>query len=77
MQNGRTTVKGKSITVFEEVIAKVSRLPTEGIKWIEKHVQLHESGVVFKKLDEELISKGKGIHPASLKEPWRELETIV
>ena len=42
----------------------------EGTKWIDKHVVLHEAVAIFKDPEEELIRKGKGVHPASLKEPW-------
>jgi len=69
-QNGNTTVRGRNITFSEVVIAKVTRLPTEGTKWIDKHVLLYNAVAVFQDLGEQLVQTGKGIHPSALRQPW-------
>ncbi len=46
-QNGSTTVRGKSITIYEVAIAKVTGLPAERTKWTEKNVLLHNAIEVF------------------------------
>lgn len=75
--NGSTTVRGRDLTVVEAVIAKVTRILTEGTKWTEKHILLHNVVVVFQDPNEKLARTGKGIHPSALRWPWQELEVIV
>lgn len=40
LQDGHTTMKGKAIAASKVVIAEISGLSREGIKWTKKHVQL-------------------------------------
>lgn len=70
-------VKGRNITVPEAVIAEVYELPEEGARWIDRHVLLQDAVVLFQDPNEQLVCKGKGIHPTTLKQPWQELATIV
>jgi len=70
LQNGHTMVKGRNITVSEAVISKVSELPVEGTRCMDKHVLLQDTIAVFQDPDEQLVRKGKGIHPTYLRQPW-------
>lgn len=77
LQNGSTTIRGRNITIFEAVIAKVTRLPAEGTSWIDKHVFLYNAVTVFPDPSERLVRTGKAIHPSALRQPWKELAVIV
>lgn len=77
IHNGCTTLKGRNIIVSKAVIVEVSKLPAEGARWADKHVLLQVAIAVFQDPYEKLVRKGKEIHPIALKQPWKELATIV
>ena len=69
LREGHTIVKGRVIPVSEEVIAELSEIPMEGKKWTNKHFLIEEEALVYQDPHEQLIQKGKGIYPASLRQP--------
>ena len=70
-------MRGREITVSDVVIVEVSGLLVEGSVWVHKRLKLHGSMENFRDKVQELIKKGKGIRPYSLREPWGELARIV
>lgn len=77
LQNERTKVRGRNIIVSDAVISEVSILPAEGTRWTDKHVLLQDAIAVFQDEDEQLVHKGKWIHPTYLRKPWQELAIII
>lgn len=63
-------VKGRNISFSEVVIAEVSGILVEGIRWKNNPVLLEDIVAVFQDPDEQLVCKGKGIHPTTLRKPW-------
>jgi len=73
LQNGQSMVRGRKITVLDAVIAEVSGLPAEGPVWAGNRLKFHDAIEAFRDEGQELIKKGKGLRPSSLREPWGEL----
>ena len=65
------------MVVSEEVLAEVTQLLAEGVKWVDKHILLYSAIEAFEDLGERLVRTGKGIHPSTLQQPWQELAVIV
>jgi hypothetical protein len=63
--------------VTEKIIVEVSGLPNEGTPWKGKYTTLKEVVESFMEPREELDKKGKGLNPATLSEPWRELTRVI
>jgi len=59
LHNGITVVKGIIMMVFEEFLAKVTRLLEEGVKWTNKLVLLYNAIEVFQDLGEWLVQARK------------------
>jgi len=70
-------VKGREIQVNEDILGEVIGLSIEREWWFEVHTSLHNPTPLFVNLGEELVRKGKGYNPNSLREPWKELVGIV
>ena len=61
----------------DEIIAEVSSIPAQGTIWTQKKIRIHEAIKIFQDDGQTLTVKGRGVHPASLGEPWIELARIV
>ena len=70
LQEGSSTVRGRQIAVTDEIIAEVSGIPAQGTVWTQKKIRIREAMQIFQDEGQRLIVKGRGVHPASLGEPW-------
>ena len=70
LQNGKSMVRGRQITVSDTEIVEAFGLPVEGPVWVDKGLKLCNAMEIFRGKGQELIKKGKGIQPSSLGEPW-------
>ena len=61
----------------DEIITEVSSIPAQGTTWTQKKIRIWEAMKIFQDEGQMLIVKGRGVHPASLGEPWTELARIV
>ena len=58
MDNGTSIMRNIQLQVSEGVIVKVTSIPTEGEKWYEIHISLHNVTLLILNTGEELIRKG-------------------
>ena len=77
LQEYHSTVRGRHIAVTDDVIAKVSVLPTTGPVWTLKKERLWKIIKIFQDEGQNLTVRGKGVLPAALGEPWVELAKII
>jgi len=77
LQDDLSIVRGRLIVVSDIVIAEVSGLPAVGPIWTHKKLRLQDAMATFWDEGQNLIVKGKGVHPSSLGQPWIELARVV
>lgn len=77
LQENYSIVRERRIAVTNDIIAEVSGLPAAGPVWTLKKERLQKIMEIFQDEGQSLTIKGKGVLPATLGEPWTELEKIV
>ena len=77
LQEDYSTVRGRHITVTDDIIAEVSGLLATGPVWTLKKERLQKIIEIFRDEGQSLAIRGKGVLPATLGEPWTELAKIV
>ena len=77
LQEDYSIVRERRIAVTDDVIAEVSGLPATGPVWMRRKERLQKIMEIFQDEGQSLTVKGKGVLPATLGEPWTELEKIV
>lgn len=66
LQETHSTVRGKHITVTDDVIAKASGLPATRLVWTLKKERLQKIMEIFQDKGDNLTVRGKGVLPTAL-----------
>ena len=61
LQEGFSIVRGRQITLSDEIIAEVSGIPVQGTIWMQKNLRLREAMKIFQDDGHTLVIKGKGV----------------
>jgi hypothetical protein len=77
LQRGVLVIRGIRILVTDEITAEVTGLPNEGTQWNVKYTTPKEAVESFAEPGEEFETKGKGLNPTSLSDPWRKLVGVI
>lgn len=70
LERNQIEVRGLKLEVREEVTARVTGLPVEGKRWINRKVNDPSLKGDFLQEEESLVKKRKGIDRLSLPQPW-------
>jgi len=77
LREGFSIVQGVQIPVTEEVIAQVSRLPTNGMRWFSRKYLILNAQQDFLQPGEQVEPKGRGVTLQSLPPPWPKVAEFV